>query len=135
MNPVIKKLFRAPYGVPNALQVVRGQLWIADQITDRLALVKLTDPSDYGVTHFERDIASDSSIPVEWQLVENHYGWLLMVTLLCGGPAALPMLGPAKEKFLRSILILAQLVIVGLSLVVAEFMALSMIHLRMVSYG
>jgi len=61
MNPVIKKLFRAPYGVPNALQVIRGQLWIADQITDRLALVKLTGPSEYGVTHFERDIASDSS--------------------------------------------------------------------------
>ena len=57
----IRRLFRAPYGVPNALQVVNGQLWVADQITDRLALIEIAEPSEYGVTRLVRDIPSESS--------------------------------------------------------------------------
>ena len=45
MGRAIRRLFRAPYGVPNALQVVDGQLWVADQITDRLALIEIAEPS------------------------------------------------------------------------------------------
>ena len=40
MGRKIEKLFRAPYGVPNGLQVTDEGLWIADQITDRVALVE-----------------------------------------------------------------------------------------------
>ena len=57
----IEKLFRAPYAVPNGLQVTDERLWIVDQITDRVALVEITGPSDYGVTRLIRDIPSDSS--------------------------------------------------------------------------
>ena len=35
MGRKIEKLFRAPYGVPNGLQVTDEGLWVADQITDR----------------------------------------------------------------------------------------------------
>ena len=61
MSREIRRLFRAPYGVPNALQVVNGQLWVADQITDRLALIEIAEPSEYGVTRLVRDIPSESS--------------------------------------------------------------------------
>ena len=50
MSRSIEKLFRAPYGVPNALQTVAEGLWITDQITDRVALVEIAAPSEYGVT-------------------------------------------------------------------------------------
>ncbi len=61
MERKIEKLFRAPYGVPNALQVVEEGLWIVDQITDRLALIEIAEPSEYGVTKLIRDIPSESS--------------------------------------------------------------------------
>ena len=61
MGRTVEKLFRAPYGVPNALQVVKEGLWITDQITDRVALVEIAEPSEYGVTKLIRDIPSESS--------------------------------------------------------------------------
>jgi hypothetical protein len=61
MGREISKLFRSPYGVPNALQVVGSQLWVADQITDRVALIEIAEPSVYGVTPLLRDIPSESS--------------------------------------------------------------------------
>ena len=63
-----EKLFRAPYGVPNALERVDEGLWIADQISDRLALVDIAEPAQtapghgaYGVTFRRREIPSDGS--------------------------------------------------------------------------
>ncbi|MBV7330243.1 PQQ-like beta-propeller repeat protein [Chloroflexi bacterium TSY] len=56
-----ERLFRAPYAVPNALQMTKAGLWITDQITDRVALVEVTEPSEYGVTKLIRDIPSESS--------------------------------------------------------------------------
>jgi hypothetical protein len=62
MSRKIEKLFRAPYGVPNGLQVTDEGLWIVDQITDRVALMDLNDHSEYyGVLKLIRDIPSDSS--------------------------------------------------------------------------
>ena len=61
MNPKIEKLFRSPYSVPNGLQVTDEGVWIADQITDRVALVELTESSDYGVTKLIRDVPTESS--------------------------------------------------------------------------
>ena len=57
----IEKLFRAPYGVPNGLQVSAEGLWIADQITDRVALVEIAEPSIYRVTRWLREVPSESS--------------------------------------------------------------------------
>ena len=61
MNPKIEKLFRSPYSVPNGLQVTDEGVWIADQLTDRVALVELTESSDYGVTKLIRDVPTESS--------------------------------------------------------------------------
>ncbi|MEM7125258.1 MAG: hypothetical protein AAF702_02955 [Chloroflexota bacterium] len=59
--PNFKKLFRAPYAVPNGLQITPEGLWVADQITDRIALVEMAEPGDYGVTKLIREIPSESS--------------------------------------------------------------------------
>lgn len=57
-----QNLCRAPYGVPNALQVTPEGLWVADQVTDRVALLDLNDYSEYyGVLKLIRDIPSESS--------------------------------------------------------------------------
>ena len=61
MSRSIEKLFRAPYGVPNGLQVTNQGVWIVDQITDRVALSEIAEPSEYGVTRLVRDIPSQSS--------------------------------------------------------------------------
>jgi hypothetical protein len=62
MAKKIERLFRAPYAVPNCLQVVDEGLWIVDQITDRVALVEIGEQTqDYGVTKLIRDIPSESS--------------------------------------------------------------------------
>lgn len=62
MSHTITKLFRSPYSVPNGIQVTDLGLWIVDQITDRVALVKLDETVDYyGVPKFVREIATESS--------------------------------------------------------------------------
>jgi hypothetical protein len=61
VSRTFQKLFRAPYAVPNGLQVTDEGLWIVDQITDRVALIEMTGPNDYGVTKLIRDIPSESS--------------------------------------------------------------------------
>ena len=43
MSRTIEKLFRAPYGVPNGLQVTDEGLWIVDQITDQNDLSVIGD--------------------------------------------------------------------------------------------
>jgi hypothetical protein len=61
MSPTFERLFRAPYSVPNGLQTTGEGLWIVDQISDRVALVEITQASDYGVTPVLREIATESS--------------------------------------------------------------------------
>ncbi len=61
MSRTIEKLFRAPYAVPNGVQVTKEGLWLVDQITDRVALVELGSAGDYGVSRFYHDIPSESS--------------------------------------------------------------------------
>ena len=57
----IEKLFRAPYAMPNGLQVTDDGLWIVDQITDRVALIEMEETSEYGVPRIISEIASESS--------------------------------------------------------------------------
>ena len=64
MKVKIEKLFRAPYGNPNGLQLTEEGLWIVDQVTDRAALVSMKDEDfddDYGTRRMLRDIPSESS--------------------------------------------------------------------------
>ncbi|NJN84521.1 MAG: hypothetical protein HC802_21055, partial [Caldilineaceae bacterium] len=51
-------------------------LWIADQITDRVALVEIEDAGDYGVTKFIRDIPSESS-NTSGMAVGGGYVWMI----------------------------------------------------------
>ena len=61
MDVIFERLFRAPYSVPNALERVEEGVWIADQISDRVALVNAGPVGDYGVTFRQREIPSDCS--------------------------------------------------------------------------
>jgi len=62
MNVTYTKLFRAPYSVPNAIQLTDEGLWIVDQITDRAALVRVEGASDYyRVPWLLREIPTESS--------------------------------------------------------------------------
>lgn len=61
ITPTIRKLFRAPYSVPNGLHADGDRLWVVDQITDRVALVALGSPNEYGVTRYIREITTESS--------------------------------------------------------------------------
>ncbi len=57
----IEKLFRAPYSMPNGLQVTDDGIWVVDQITDRVALLEMKDTSEYGVPRVISEIATESS--------------------------------------------------------------------------
>jgi sugar lactone lactonase YvrE len=61
MSYTITRRFRAPYAVPNGLQMTPDGLWVVDQITDRVALIDPSGPNDYGVTMLRREIATESS--------------------------------------------------------------------------
>lgn len=62
MSRKIENLFRAPYSVPNGIQVTHEGVWIVDQITDRVALMAMGPVTDYyGVTKFIRDIPTECS--------------------------------------------------------------------------
>jgi hypothetical protein len=62
MDVKITNLFRAQYGVPNGLQLTDVGLWIADQVTDRCALLDFSEPDkDYGVAKVIKEIPSESS--------------------------------------------------------------------------
>jgi len=57
----ITKLFRAPYAMPNGVQVTDVGLWTVDQITDRVALLEIEQASEYGVPKLISEITSESS--------------------------------------------------------------------------
>ena len=61
MSREIERVFRAPYATPNGLQATEQGLWIVDQCSDRVALVEITEPNNYGVTRLLSDIPSESS--------------------------------------------------------------------------
>ena len=63
MKVKIENQFRAPYGVPNGLQLTDDGLWIVDQMTDRVALMSMKDEDKddyYGNRRLLRDIPSES---------------------------------------------------------------------------
>lgn len=52
---------KAPYTVPNGLQATEEGLWIVDQLTDRMALLALEEPHEYGVSRILHEIPTESS--------------------------------------------------------------------------
>lgn len=61
MRHKISCYMRAPYGAPNGLHVTDEGLWVVDQLTDRLALLALENPHEYGVSRILRELATESS--------------------------------------------------------------------------
>lgn len=62
MKVEVRNLFRAPYGVPNGLQITDEGLWIADQVSDRAALLDTNETDDYyGNAKVIKEIPSESS--------------------------------------------------------------------------
>jgi hypothetical protein len=61
MSPTFEHLFRAPYAVPNGIQLTVEGLWLVDQISDRVALVQMTASADYTVPFVLREVATQSS--------------------------------------------------------------------------
>jgi hypothetical protein len=61
MSHVIARRFRAPYAVPNGVQMTPAGLWVVDQITDRVALIDPDNANEYGVTRLRREITTESS--------------------------------------------------------------------------
>ena len=61
MSRNITNYMRAPYAVPNGLQVTDDGLWIVDQLTDRMVLVEIAEPNEYGVTKILHEIPTESS--------------------------------------------------------------------------
>ena len=61
MTPVISNYMKAPFTVPNGLHATDKGLWIVDQLTDRMALVALEEPHEYGVSRILHEIPTESS--------------------------------------------------------------------------
>jgi len=53
--------FRAPYSQPNGMQMTDEGLWVADQVTDRCALVETENVNRYGKTLVFREIDTECS--------------------------------------------------------------------------
>ena len=75
MTPKISRYMRVPYGVPNGLQVTDEGLWIVDQLTDRLALLALEAPHEYGVSRILRELPTESSNTSGMSFGEGGSGW------------------------------------------------------------
>ena len=61
MNPRITRYMRTPYSAPNGLQVTDEGLWVVDQFTDRIALLALEAPHEYGASRILRELPTESS--------------------------------------------------------------------------
>ena len=61
MSRTFETLFRAPYAAPNGLQTTDDGLWIVDQLTDRVALVEMGEPHEFGATRILAEISTESS--------------------------------------------------------------------------
>lgn len=62
MERKIERLFRAPYALPNDLQVTDQGLWIVDQASDRVARVQAEAPDpEYRTCVITHEIATESS--------------------------------------------------------------------------
>ena len=61
MENKISHYMRSPYGAPNGLQVTDEGRWVVDQLTDRIALLALESPHEYGVSRILRELPTESS--------------------------------------------------------------------------
>lgn len=61
MSAKIERWFRAPYSMPNGVQATEEGIWVVDQVTDRAALLEVSDADEYGLLRLRSEVASESS--------------------------------------------------------------------------
>ena len=61
MDAKIKRWFRAPYGMPNGVQATGDGIWVVDQVTDRAALLDVSDADEYGMLRLRLEVPTESS--------------------------------------------------------------------------
>ncbi len=47
--------------MPNGVQVTGGGIWVADQVTDRAALLEVSDADEYGILRLRSEVPTESS--------------------------------------------------------------------------
>lgn len=61
MGAKIERWFRAPYGMPNGVQATEEGIWVVDQVTDRAALLDVSDADEYGMLRLRTEVLTESS--------------------------------------------------------------------------
>lgn len=61
MGVKIERWFRAPYSMPNGLQASGDGIWVVDQVTDRAALLDVSDADEYGMLRMRFEVPTESS--------------------------------------------------------------------------
>ena len=61
MSVKFENLFRAVYALPNGLQVTDQGVLVADQVTDRVALMEIAVPDRFGATQLLSEVVTESS--------------------------------------------------------------------------
>lgn len=61
MDAKIERWFRAPYGMPNGVQATGDGIWVVDQVTDRAALLDVSDADEYGMLRLRTEVQTESS--------------------------------------------------------------------------
>ena len=61
MGTRIERWFRAPYGMPNGVQATGDGIWVVDQVTDRAALLDVSNADEYGMLRMRFEVPTESS--------------------------------------------------------------------------
>ena len=57
----IERWFRAPYAMPNGVQATDDGIRVVDQVTDRVALLEVSDADEYGMLRLKSEVPTGSS--------------------------------------------------------------------------
>ena len=61
MGVQIERWFRAPYGMPNGVQATGDGIRVVDQVTDRVALLGVSEADEYGMLRLRSEVSTESS--------------------------------------------------------------------------
>lgn len=61
MEVNIRRWFRAPYSMPNGVQATGDGIRVVDQVTDRVALLGVSDADEYGMLRLRSEVSTESS--------------------------------------------------------------------------
>ena len=61
MEMKIERWFRAPYGMPNGVQATADGIRVVDQVTDRVALLGVSEADEYGMLRLRSEVSTESS--------------------------------------------------------------------------